>query len=69
MIDGALLFVRAPRTRVIALAVTGCMSVLPRAPAHTHYFARYLTVTVKIRTIEIIFSVWLAGSLVWWDSP
>ena len=33
------------------------------------YFARYLTVTVKIRTLESIFPVLLAGSLVWWDSP
>ena len=31
-------------------------------------FARYLTVTVKIRTLESIFQVLLAGSLVWWDS-
>ena len=28
------------------------------------YFARYLTVTVKIRTLESIFLVLLAGSLV-----
>ena len=33
------------------------------------YFARYLTVTVKIRTLESIFPFLLAGSLVWWDSP
>ena len=59
----------ALRPRVIPLAVTGCVSALPRAPAHAHYFARYLTVTVKIHTLEIIFSVLLAGSLVWWDSP
>ena len=33
------------------------------------YFARYLTITVKIRTLEIIFPVVLAGSLAWWYSP
>ena len=69
MIGGSLLFVCAPCARVIPLAVTGCVSDLPRAPARAHYFARYLTVTVKIRTLEIIFPVFLAGSLVWWDSP
>ena len=33
------------------------------------YFARYLTVRVKIRTLESFFPVFLDGSLVWWDSP
>ena len=32
-------------------------------------FARYLTVTVKILTLESFFPVLLAGSLDWWDSP
>ena len=40
----------------------------PRVPVRA-CFARYLTVTVKIRTLESIFPVLLAGSLVWWDSP
>ena len=55
--------------RTIPLTVTGCVSALPLARVHVHYFARYLTVTVKICTLEIIFPVALAGSLVWWDSP
>ena len=55
--------------RVIPLAVMGRMSALPHAPARAHFFARYLTVTFKIRTLESIFPVLLAGSLVWWDSP
>ena len=63
-----LLFVRALCARFIPLAITGCVSDLSRVPARA-YFARYLTVTVKIRTLEIIFSVLLVGSLVWWDSP
>ena len=69
MIGGYLLFVFALCTRVIPLAVTGCVSPLPCAPASVYYFARYLTVTVKIRTLESIFPVFLDGSLVWWDSP
>ena len=64
-----MLVVHAPCARVITLAVTGCVSALPRVPARAHYFARYLTVTVKIRALESIFPVLLAGSLVWWDSP
>ena len=68
MIGGSLLAVRAPCARVIPLTVTGFVSALPRAPARA-YFARYLTVTVKIHNLEIIFPVLLAGSLVWWDSP
>ena len=63
-----LFFFHAPFARVIPLEVTGCVSALPRAPARA-YFARYLTVTVKIRTLESIFPVLLASSLVWWDSP
>ena len=55
--------------RAIPLAVTGCVSALLRAHACAHYFARCLTVTVKIRTLESIFPVFLVGSLVWWDSP
>ena len=55
--------------RAIPLAVTVCVSALPRARAHAHYFARYLTVTVKIRTLGGNVAVALAGSLVWWDSP
>ena len=54
---------------VNTLAVTGCVFAVSRVPVRTHYFARYLKVTVKIRTLESIFSVFLAGSLVWWDSP
>ena len=63
-----LLFIRAPCARVIPLAVTGCVYNFPRAPARA-YFSRYVTVAVKIRTLESIFLVLLAGSLVWWDSP
>ena len=63
-----LLFVRAPCALVIPLEVTGCVSALARARPCV-YFARYLTVTVKKRTLEIIFPVLLAGSLFWWDSP
>ena len=62
------MFFRALCARVIPLAVTGCVSALPRAPALAHYFVRYLMVKVKIRTLESIFLVLLAGSLVWWDS-
>ena len=68
MIGGSLVVVHAPCARVISLALTGCVSALPRAPALA-YFARYLTVTVNIRTIESIFPVLLAGSLVRWYSP
>ena len=32
--------VSALRTRAITLAVTGCVSALPRACARAHYFAR-----------------------------
>ena len=53
----SLLFFRAPSARVIQLLVTGCVFALPRAPARAHYFAHYLTVTVKIRTLESIFPV------------
>ena len=31
--------------------------------------ARYLTLTVKISTLDSIFLVLLDGSLVWWDPP
>ena len=62
-----LLFVCDPCARVIPLVVTGYASAFPRAPARA-YFARYLMVAVKIRTLESIFPVLLAGSLVWWDS-
>ena len=68
MIGGSLLFVRSPCACAIPLAVTDCVSAIPRAPARTHYFAPYLTVMVKIRTLKRIFPVLLAGSLVWWDS-
>ena len=61
---GCLLFVRALCAGVIPLAVTGCVAALPRAPARA-FFARYLTVTVKIPTLDSIFPVLLAGSLVW----
>ena len=57
------------RERAIPLTVTGCVSALPYARVCAHYSARYLTVTVKILTLESIFPVALAGSLVWWDSP
>ena len=66
--DFCLLFVRNPCVRVIPLEVTGYVSAFPCAPART-YFARYLTVTVKLRTLESIFPVLLAGYIVWWDSP
>ena len=69
MIGGSLLFVRAPWSRVIPLAVTGYVFAFPRAPTRAHYFVRYLTVTVQIRTIESIFPVFLTGSLVCWDLP
>ena len=55
--------------RVIPLAVTGFVSSLPCARARAHYFARYLTVTVKIRTLGSNVSVALTGYLVWWDLP
>ena len=57
--------------RVIPLAVTGCVSALlgAHSRARAYYFARYLTVTVKISTLGIIVPVALNGSLVWWDSP
>ena len=58
----------ALRACVITLVVTGCVSTLPHAPARAHYFARYLTVTIKIRTLKSISAVALAGSIVWWDS-
>ena len=45
-----------------------CVRFPPCACARA-YFARYLTVTVKICTLEIIFPVLLASSLVLWDSP
>ena len=41
-----------------------CVRFPPCACARP-YFASYLTVTVKIRTLESIFPVLLAGSLVW----
>ena len=59
----------ALRAHAIPLVVTGCVSSLPRAHARAHYFAHYLTVTVKIRTLGSIFPAALDGSLVWWDSP
>ena len=49
------------RTHVIPLAVTGCVSAIPHAPASSHYFARYLTVTLNICTLESIFTVLLGG--------
>ena len=55
--------------RDIPLVVTGCVSALPRACARAHHFARYLTVTVKIRTLGSNVAVAIAGYLVWWDSP
>ena len=69
MIGVSLLVVRALCARVIPLAVTGSLSALTCAPARAHYFARYLKVTVKMRTLESFFPVLLTGSLVWWDSP
>ena len=48
MIVGSLLVARAPCTHAILLAVTGCVSALPRPPARAYYIARYLMVTVKI---------------------
>ena len=69
MIGGSLLVFRDTCARVIPFAVMSCVSALPRAPAHAHYFARYLMVMVEIHTLEGILPVLLAGSLVWWDSP
>ena len=60
---GCLFFFCALCTHVILLAVTGCVSAFPRAPTRA-YFVRYLAVTVKIRTLESIFPVLLAGSIV-----
>ena len=51
------------------LRVHAIVSALPHARARAHYFVRYLTVTVKIHTLESIFPVALAGSLVLWGSP
>ena len=65
MIGGSLLFVRAPHTCVIPLAVTSCVSAIPRAHMRAHYFARYFTVTVKIRTLGSNIAVELSGSIVW----
>ena len=64
MIGGSLLSIRAPCACVIPLVVTGWVSALPRAPVRLHYFARYLTVMVNIQTLESIFTVSFAGSLV-----
>ena len=50
------------------MTVIGCVSVLPRAFVHAHYFARQLTVTVKICTPGSNVAVVLTGSLVWCDS-
>ena len=62
-------FLPALYARAIPLAVTGCVSALLRARVHAHYFARYLTVTVKIHILGSNVAVALAGSLVCWDSP
>ena len=58
----------ALRAHAIPFAVTGCVSAISHARAHAHYFARYLTVTVKIRTLGSNVAVALAGSLVLWGS-
>ena len=58
--------VSALRTHAISLAVTGFVTALPRARAH--YFARYLTVTFKIRIMGSNVAVALAGYLFWWGS-
>ena len=44
------------------------MRVLSRVRVCAHYFARYLTVTVKICTLGSNVAVALAGSIVWWGS-
>ena len=49
--------------------VSALLRVSARAHAHAHQFTRYLTVTVKIRTLGSNVAVALSGSLVWWDSP
>ena len=59
----------ALRVHAIPLSVTGCVYAIPHARAHAHYFARYLTVTVKIHTLGSNVAVALAGYLVCWDSP
>ena len=58
-------FLSALHTRAISLAVTGYVSALLRARARAHYFARYLTVMVKICTLGINVAITIAGSLVW----
>ena len=60
--------VSALRARAIPLVVTGCVSALLCARAHVHYFACYLTVTVKILSLVSNVAVAIAGSLVWWGS-
>ena len=54
--------------RVIPLVVACCVSAILYACARAHYFARYVNVTVKIRTLGSNVSVALAGSLVLRDS-
>ena len=54
--------------RAIQLVVTGFMSALQRACAYAHYFARLLTVTVRIRTLGSNAAVATDGSIVWWGS-
>ena len=54
---------------VIPLAVTCYVFSLSLARARAHYFARYLTVMVKIQTLVINVAVALSGSIIWWDSP
>ena len=56
--------VSAIRARAIPLAITGCVSALLRAHACAHYFARYLTVTVRICTLGSNVAVELDGYLV-----
>ena len=58
--------VSALRARAIPLAVTGYVYALLCALARAHYFARYLTVTVEIRTLGSNIAVALAGYLFCW---
>ena len=60
--------VSAIRARAIPLSLTGFVYALLRTRVHGHYFAGYLTVTVKICTLGRNVAVALAGSLVRWGS-
>ena len=52
----------------IPMALTSCVSAIPRALAKTHYFENLLTLTVKIHTLGSNVTVTLSRSLVWLGS-